>query len=448
MTQRQYFGTDGIRGRVGDSHINAQFALTLGWACGRVLADLLDNPITVLIGRDTRSSCAMLESALQAGLSAAGVNSCLLGVIPTPGVAYLTHSLRTAAGIVISASHNPFHDNGIKFFDRKGTKLSDDIELAIEAQITKPMRTQGAGRLGQIEQLTDASGRYIEFCKSVFPGSLTLKGLKIVVDCANGATFKVAPAIFHELGAQVIAIHHKPDGFNINQACGATDVRDLQKQVTQHSADVGLAFDGDGDRLIMVDHKGEKVDGDETIAILAQHLLSAQQKMGVVGTVMSNLGLEQALDKLTIPFVRTKVGDRHVMETLRKHQWWLGGEPSGHIINLKHITTGDGIITALQILAIMQTTARSLNQLKTVMIKRPQVLLNVAVFGDKDLSRYPNITRTVEQMQQQLNGQGRILLRPSGTEPLIRVMVEGNDEAQVREMANTLAQCVEREVQS
>lgn len=443
MQHRKYFGTDGIRGRVGHSLINVEFMLKLGWAFGKVLAE--DNKVHVLIGRDTRISGPMLESALEAGLSAAGVDVYLLDVIPTPGVAYLTHSLRACAGIVISASHNPYQDNGIKFFDSEGMKLPDELELEIEKQIDKPMKTEASDRLGKVKHIMDAAGRYIEFCKSIFPAQLSLKGLKLVVDCANGATHYVALNIFHELGANVIAIHYQPDGFNINDKCGAMDVRQLQKTVTKNSADVGIAFDGDGDRLIMVDHRGEIVDGDEILCILAKDI-DVCSRVGIVGTVMSNLGLENALKESGIEFVRTPVGDRYVLEELLKRDWILGGESSGHIVDLNLTTTGDGIITALQILRIMQMSAFGLHDLKKKMQKCPQVLINVPVYGDKDLSKYPKIDKAIARVEKQLNGRGRILLRPSGTEPCIRVMVEGEDEKQVRKIAESLAEVVEREV--
>lgn len=448
---KKYFGTDGIRGQVGNEIINAEFMLRLGWAFGRVLSTKRAmNTVKVLIGRDTRNSGTMIESALQAGLTAAGVNVFLLGILPTPAIAHLTHSLRADAGIVISASHNLYQDNGIKFFDYQGMKLADEIELAIETQLEKPMRTVNAEKLGCVSQLIDAGGRYIEFCKSLFPSALTLKNVKLVVDCANGAVFDVAPKIFHELGAKVIAINHSPDGFNINRECGATHVQQLQQTVLTEKADLGIALDGDGDRLIMVDAKGETVDGDETLCILAKDKIKTiTEQTGVVGTVMSNLGLEQALTQSGIHFQRAKVGDRYVLETLLQQGWSLGGESSGHIVDLDHTTTGDGLITALQILRIMQISKAPLHQLKKIMIKRPQVLINVPIQREKqeqDILKFPKICEAIQLAEQELADQGRVLLRPSGTEPLIRVMVEGNNASIVQAMALRLAAMVEQEM--
>ena len=445
--EKKYFGTDGIRGKVGKSLINAEFALKLGWAVGKVLAE--KHSATVLIGKDTRISGYMIESALQAGLSAAGVDTKLLGPMPTPAIAYLTQSVRASAGIVISASHNAYQDNGVKFFDNNGFKLSDALEQSIEEHIDTPMQTVSAERLGKAKRMVDAPGRYIEFCKSTFPSHLTLQGLKIVVDCANGAAYYVAPHIFHELGADVTAIANEPDGFNINQACGATDTRQLQKVVTEIKADLGIALDGDGDRLIMIDHRGELVDGDELLCILAKDRLSGKNNtMGVVGTVMSNLGLQQACEEDGISFERAPVGDRYVLERLQKNGWLLGGEASGHIVDLGYTTTGDGIITALQILRIMQTAGKALSSLKKVMNKHPQILINVPIMKIVDINQYPPIAEAVARAEKTLNGNGRILLRPSGTEPVIRVMVEGRDEHLVRETATTLAAAVEHAVQS
>lgn len=440
--QKKYFGTDGIRGQVGKSLINAEFMLKLGWAVGKVLGQ--KDLATVLIGKDTRISGYMIESALQAGLSAAGVNIKVLGPMPTPAIAYLTHSIRASAGIVISASHNPYQDNGIKFFDNHGYKLSDELEFAIEAQLDAPMRTVSAECLGKAARMVDAPGRYIEFCKSTFPSSLTLKGLKIVVDCANGATYYVAPHIFHELSAEVITIADQPDGFNINQDCGAIDPRTLQRKVVDVGANVGIAFDGDGDRVIMVDHEGAIVDGDELLCILAKDQARTKSTSGIVGTVMSNLGLEQAMQQAGVAFERAPVGDRYVLERLQQNGWLLGGESSGHIVDLNYTTTGDGIITALQILRIMQMNQQLLSELKKVMIKRPQILINVPVGGVVDLEKYPMLGEAVAHAEQKLNGAGRVLLRPSGTEPVVRVMVEGNDESLVRDTATSLASAVEK----
>ena len=444
---KKYFGTDGIRGQVGSSLINAEFMLKLGWAVGKVLAN--SYAATVLIGKDTRISGYMIESALQAGLSAAGVNIKLTGPMPTPALAYLTRSVRADAGIVISASHNRYPDNGIKFFNKDGFKLSDALELVIEKQIDKPMRTVQAERLGKAARMSEAHGRYIEFCKNTFPSQLSLKGLKLVVDCANGATYSVAPSIFHELGATLVSLNNKPDGFNINQSCGATDTRKLQKSVVEHKASVGIAFDGDGDRLIMVDHQGVKVDGDELLCIMAvdRFHLKEDRPLGVVGTIMSNLGLEQTLKQHHIVFERSPVGDRCVLELMQQKGWFLGGESSGHIVDLGFTTTGDGIITALQILRIMQRTNKTLAELKKIMVKRPQILINVPVGEVLDVKRFPTIKKAVAEAEKQLNSAGRVLLRPSGTEPVIRVMVEGNDEIIVRQTAERLATLVEKSLQ-
>ena len=442
--QKKYFGTDGIRGKVGNSLINAEFMLKLGWAVGRVLTN--SHSATVLIGKDTRISGYMIESALQAGLSAAGVNIKLTGPMPTPAIAYLTHSVRADAGIVISASHNYYPDNGVKFFNKDGFKLSDQLELAIEKQIDRPMKTVAADHLGKAARMNEAYGRYIEFCKSTFPSNLTLKGLKIVVDCANGAAYTVAPSIFHELGAETVAISDYPDGFNINQTCGATDTTYLQKMVIKHKADVGIALDGDGDRLIMVDHHGLKVDGDEILCIMAidRFHLKENSSLGVVGTVMSNLGLEQTLKNHHISFERSPVGDRYILDLMQRKGWLLGGESSGHIVDLGFTTTGDGVITALQILRIMQQAEKALTELKRVMIKYPQVLINVPVNSFLKITQSSVIRRAVNEAKKQLNGLGRILLRPSGTELMIRVMVEGSDEATISQIAEMLVAAVQR----
>ena len=443
MKQKKYFGTDGIRGKVGSRLINAEFMLKLGWAAGRVLAE--QSHAAVIIGKDTRVSGYMLESALQAGLSAAGVSVQLLGPMPTPAVAHLTHSMRAAAGIVISSSHNPYPDNGIKFFNSDGFKLSDELEFEIEDQIDQQMLTVGAEKLGKAVRLIDARGRYIEFCKNTFPDECNLSDLKIVVDCAHGATYSIAPLVFHELGATVVAVANQPDGLNINDECGATDLNLLQKKVKEHGADLGIAFDGDGDRVMMVDHKGEVVDGDELLCILA---LAPQQKhAGIVGTVMSNFGLEQTLRNHHIDFLRAKVGDRHVLETLLSRKWSLGGESSGHIVNLQRTTTGDGIITALQVLGAMCRADKNLHDLKHQMIKMPQVLINVRIKGEMNLAKFPKIDIAVKQAESELQNRGRVLLRPSGTEPVVRVMVEGEDEKEVRRVAENLAQVVQESMQ-
>lgn len=438
---RKYFGTDGIRGEVGKSLINPEFLLKLGWAVGRVLVS--QNDATVLIGKDTRISGYMLESALQAGLSAAGVNTELLGPMPTPAIAYLTHSVRAEAGIVISASHNAYPDNGVKFFDKNGFKLSDALEAAIEAYIDKPLKTVSCEDLGKAKRMVDAPGRYIEFCKSTFSSDLTLKGLKIVVDSANGAAYQVAPRIFHELGAQVTAISDKPNGFNINQKCGAMDPRKLKKMVLDRRAHLGIALDGDGDRVMLVDHRGEIVDGDEILCILAMAGVEKHRDLGVIGTVMSNGGLEEGLKKQGIAFERVSVGDRHILEGLQRKGWVLGGEPSGHIVDLTSTTTGDGIITALQILSIIQRLAQPLHVLKKVMVKYPQMLINVPGCASIDMQRCPTIKKAVIKAEKELDG-GRVLLRASGTEPLIRVMVEGRNPTMVREMAKQLASAVQQ----
>ncbi len=438
---KKFFGTDGIRGRVGDYPVTAEFMLKLGWATGRVLGGSRAN--RVIIGKDTRISGYMFESALEAGLSAAGVDVRLLGPMPTPAIAYLTRTLHACAGIVISASHNAFADNGIKFFSSEGTKLPDEVELAIEAEINHDMVTVASDRLGKAERVEDAAGRYIEFCKSTIPLSMSLRGLKLVVDCANGATYHVAPEVFDELGAEVIAIGVEPDGLNINQACGSTQPELLQKVVLEHNADVGIALDGDGDRVIMVDNKGELVDGDELLFIIAR---SRQQEGtlhgGVVGTLMSNLGLEHALQSNNIAFTRANVGDRYVLELLQKNNSLIGGESSGHIICLDRTTTGDGIVSALQVLAAQVRYDKTLHELKSGMKKYPQLMINVPVSRQVELGSTPAIMDAVKSAEQRLAGKGRVLLRPSGTEPLVRVMVEGEDAQQVSAEANQLASVV------
>ncbi|QHG92536.1 phosphoglucosamine mutase [Coxiella endosymbiont of Amblyomma sculptum] len=446
--QKKYFGTDGIRGQVGKSLINAEFMLKLGWAIGVILADNRHSA-TVLIGKDTRISSYMIESALQAGLSSAGVNTKLTGLIPTPAVAYLTHFAHADAGIVISASHNSYPDNGVKFFDKYGFKFSDKLERAIEENIEKPMRTVSINRLGKSSRMYESYNQYIEFCKSNFPSRVSLKQFKIVIDCANGATYSIAPRIFHELGSDVITIGDEPNGFNINYGYGATDTQQLQISVLKHKADVGIAFDGDGDRLIMVDDCGARVDGDELLCIIAIDRFRFQKKnypLGVVGTVMSNLGLEQTLKRHHIAFERSPVGDRYVLELIQQKGWFLGGESSGHIVDLSRTTTGDGIITALQVLRIMQKTSNSLSDLKKVMVKYPQILINVPVDNDELDVQCPILRKVVTEAEKRLRGKGRILLRPSGTEPVVRVMVEGYDEEVIKKTAETLVMSVERSV--
>jgi phosphoglucosamine mutase len=438
---RKYFGTDGIRGRVGEHPITAEFMLKLGWATGRVLASSGGN--LVIIGKDTRISGYMFESALEAGLSAAGVDIRLLGPMPTPAIAYLTRTLHACAGIVISASHNPFADNGIKFFSDEGAKLPDEIEMAIETELDAPMTTVDSAGLGKAERVEDAAGRYIEFCKSTIPLSLSLKGLKIAVDCANGATYHVAPSVFDELGAAVIAIGTEPDGLNINRACGSTHPEHLQKMVLEHGADVGVALDGDGDRVLMVDHKGELVDGDELLFIIAMsRRLEGTLNGGVVGTLMSNLGLEHALRAHNIGFERAKVGDRYVLERMQQSNSLLGGESSGHIICLDRTSTGDGIVSALQVLASMVRNEISLHALKAGMRKYPQRMINVPLTRPIDLDAAPAVQAALKSAEARLAGKGRILLRPSGTEPVVRVMVEGEDEQQVSSEADQLASAV------
>jgi len=431
---KKYFGTDGIRGKVGEHPITPEFILKLGWAAGRVLGK--ENAGLVLIGKDTRISGYMFESALEAGLSAAGMDIRLLGPMPTPAIAYLTRTLYASGGIVISASHNRYDDNGIKFFSGKGQKLPDEVELAIEAELEKPMTTVESGRLGKAERMEDAGGRYIEFCKSTVSNNLSLKGLTIVVDCANGATYTVAPFVFRELGATVIKLGMEPDGFNINEKCGSVYPKTLQQKVLSEEADLGIALDGDGDRLIMVDHKGEVLDGDEILYMIAK-----SRKVGdvVVGTVMSNLGLEHALHEKGIQLKRASVGDRYVLEMLQEGGWTLGGETSGHILCLDCTTTGDGIVTALQVLMAMQDADVSLHDLKRGMDKYPQRLVNVRVKQRSDPMSVNEVKAAVAETQSRLGRSGRVLLRPSGTEPVIRVMVEGQDLDVVDDVAEYLA---------
>lgn len=441
--QRKYFGTDGIRGRVGESSINPEFVLKLGWAAGMALKN--GNGNKVLIGKDTRISGYLLESVLEAGLSSAGIDTHLLGPMPTPAVSYLTRTLRAKAGIVISASHNPYYDNGIKFFSAAGTKLPDEAESLIEHYLHQPMKMVDVAELGKAKRIHDAPGRYIEFCKSILGLQRNLKGLKIVLDCANGATYKVAPAVFSELGADVIELAADPDGFNINENCGSTYTKMLEKIVVAESADLGIAFDGDGDRVIMVDAKGETVNGDELVYIMARHgFAQGQLKGGVVGTVMSNLGLEVALQKLGIAFARTKVGDRHVMEELKARDWLLGGETSGHIVHLGITTTGDGIISALQVLIAMYDQGRSLHELKSEMTKMPQTLINVDSDKNFKVDNSVEVQEAIAAVTKKLGKAGRILIRQSGTEPVIRVMVEGEDACFVNKCAIELAEVIKK----
>ncbi len=440
MAERKYFGTDGIRGKVGQGPISADWFLKLGWAVGKTLSAQQHGK--VLIGKDTRISGYMFESALEAGLAAAGTDVHLLGPMPTPGIAYLTRTLQADAGIVISASHNSYIDNGIKFFSPQGTKLSDALEQQIEKYLDLPMTTVEPKFIGRAVRIKDAQGRYIEFCKSTFPSRLNLKGLKIVVDCANGAAYNIAPSVFEELGAEVIAIGVSPDGLNINDHCGATAPQALAERVKAEKADLGVALDGDGDRVILVDHTGAIVDGDEILFIIARWYIHHNRNVGgVAGTLMSNLGLEQACKKLNIPFCRTKVGDRYVLEALQQREWVLGGESSGHILCMDAHTTGDGIIAALKVLASMVSFGETLLQQKQYMQKHPQVLINVPLAMNIDLNAQA-IKQAVLAAEQELSSHGRVLLRASGTEPLVRVMVEGLDSSLIKRIAQELADSV------
>ena len=442
MSERKYFGTDGIRGKVGSSVINPEFVTKLGWAAGKVLAGKGTNK--VLIGKDTRISGYMLESALESGLAAAGLNVGLLGPMPTPAIAYLTKTFRSEAGIVISASHNPYYDNGIKFFSANGYKLDDEIEAAIEAMMDEPMTCVDSGALGKAMRIDDAAGRYIEFCKGSFPSDLSFTGLKIVVDCAHGATYHIAPSVLSELGAEVIEIGTKPDGTNINHKVGATSMRACVEAVKEHQADLGFALDGDGDRIMLVDHEGNVVDGDQIIFIIARDALkSGRLSGGVVGTQMSNLGLEVALDNLGIPFARSKVGDRYVMELLKEKNWFIGGENSGHVLNLKTISTGDGIVAGLQVITAMLRAEKSLKSLLSGMTKFPQKLINVRYeSAETDYCLDPDVLASVAEAETALGDTGRVLLRKSGTEPLIRVMVEAQSAEDADKWSAHIAQVV------
>ena len=441
MANRKYFGTDGVRGKVGTYPITPDFALKLGWAAGKVLAS--QGSKMVLIGKDTRISGYMLESALEAGLAAAGLSAAFTGPMPTPAIAYLTRTFRAEAGIVISASHNPYYDNGIKFFSAKGTKLPDEIEEAIEAMLEQPMDCVESAELGKASRINDAAGRYIEFCKGTFPAHLGLEGYKIVVDCANGATYHIAPNVLRELGAEVIEIGTDPNGLNINEKCGATDVTALQAKVVETKADVGLAYDGDGDRIMMGDHLGNKVDGDQILFIIAREALrSGQLKGGVVGTLMSNMSLEIALKMLGVPFLRANVGDRYVLEKMVENDWTLGGENSGHIIIADKNTTGDGIVASLAVLAAMAQHKLSLNELASAVKLVPQVLINVRFAGGDNPLESDSVKSVAADVEKRLEGKGRILLRKSGTEPLIRVMVECQDPTLAQQCAEEIAEAV------
>ncbi len=438
---KKYFGTDGIRGRVGEGVITPEFVLKLGWAVGRVMGRKSGSKI--LLGKDTRISGYMLESALEAGVVAAGVDIHLLGPMPTPSIAYLTRTLHAQAGVVISASHNPHYDNGIKFFSGDGNKLADEVELEIEQELESPMTTVASELLGKAYRVSDTVGRYIEFCKSTIPWVMSFRGIKLVLDCAHGATYHIAPHVFEELGAEVITIGNKPDGLNINDGVGSTNISALQNEVMQQGADMGIALDGDGDRVIMVDSDGAVVDGDDILYIIASSRLHNGGMNGsVVGTLMSNLGLEQALEKLGIGFERTQVGDRHIMERLQENSWSIGGEPSGHIICLDRSTTGDGIIAALQVMAEICTSGKSIQKLLSGVTKYPQTLLNVRLDREVDVIASPLMQQAVSAAEEELAQHGRVVLRPSGTEPLIRVMVEGSDQDQVTEISERLVAVV------
>ena len=435
---RKYFGTDGIRGRVGQFPITPEFCLRLGWAVGTVFAS--KGPAHIVIGKDTRISGYMLESVLESGLAAAGANVSLIGPMPTPAIAYLTRTLHADAGIVISASHNPYYDNGIKFFNSQGNKLDDEVELEIEAQLEESMACVDSERLGRAARLGDAAGRYIEFCKATVARGFSLRGMRVVLDCAHGATYHVAPRVFEELGADVITTCAEPNGMNINEACGSTHPEILQEKVREYRADVGIAFDGDGDRVVMTDERGELVDGDELIYVIARHRHEAGLLGGgVVGTVMSNLGLEKALGDLGVPFERAKVGDRYVTERLLAKDWSLGGESSGHILCLDLTTTGDAIVAALQVLVAVVERGKPLSDLVTGMTKLPQVMINVKVPDPAGVAACEVLKKAISGKEASLEGRGRVLVRPSGTEPLLRVMVEGEDEDEVRVVANELA---------
>jgi phosphoglucosamine mutase len=432
---RKHFGTDGVRGTVGQSPMTPEFVLRLGYAAGKVLSGQGKNP-AVLIGKDTRISGYMIESALEAGFSAAGIDVHMCGPMPTPAVAYLTRALRLTAGVVISASHNPYPDNGIKFFSGDGFKLPDATEAAIEAAMEQPMGCNAASNLGKVWRVDDAPGRYIEFCKSTFPTQLDLKGLKLVVDCANGAAYHVAPHVFHELGADVVSISVKPDGFNINEK------NNLSSEVQSQNADLGIAFDGDADRVLIVDAAGRSYDGDQLLFAIARHRSGKEKLAGVVGTLMTNFAFEKAMAKLGIGFARAKVGDRYVLELLREKGWQLGGENSGHLICLDKHTTGDGIVSALQVLEAMRESGRSLAELTAELVMFPQVLLNVQIPRGFQWEKHEGIKEAQHTAEQSLNGKGRVLLRPSGTEPVLRVMVEGEPREVIESAAHSIADAV------
>jgi phosphoglucosamine mutase len=441
----KYFGTDGIRGRVGETPITAEFVLRLGWAAGTVLAAQSDERCKVVIGKDTRLSGYMFESALEAGLASAGVDVLLLGPMPTPAIAHLTRSLGGVAGIVISASHNAYEDNGIKFFSGEGMKLDDGLQSKIEAALEQPMSHVAPHRLGRAARVDDAVGRYIEYCKGTVTWGTRFEGLKVVLDCANGATYRIAPEVFRELGADVVSIHNQPNGLNINASCGSTHPESLADRVIAEKADLGIAFDGDGDRVVMVDHQGQLIDGDQILFLLASARRSTGQfSGGVVGTVMSNFGLEEAFAAMDVPFARSKVGDRHVHELLAQKGWVLGGETSGHILCLDRASTGCGIVSALQVVEVVAGGRQSLAHLVSGMHKYPQVMINVPVQGNarEVVESDEAVAAALASAEDQLKGQGRVILRPSGTEPVVRVTVEGRDAMAVQTLAEELADVV------
>jgi len=443
----RYFGTDGVRGRVGVWPITAEFTLKLGWAAGRVLSEQADGPIRVVIGKDTRISGYMFESALESGLAAAGVDVLLLGPMPTPAIAHMTRSMGAAAGIVISASHNPFEDNGIKFFSGSGQKLPDDLQYRIEAMLDEEMTHVAPERLGKARRIEDATGRYVEYCKGTVAFGTSLAGLKLVVDCANGATYRIAPDVFRELGAEVIAMNHRPNGVNINRDCGSTHPEGMCAAVREAGADLGIAFDGDGDRVLMADHEGELIDGDQILFILARWRAErGELEGGVVGTVMTNFGLEQAFTELGIEFRRARVGDRYVHEQLTNQSWVLGGEASGHILCLDRAATGCGIVSALQVLEVVSKSGRSLRALADGMKKYPQVMINVPINGRSSdpIEKNSDVSSAIAEVERELDGDGRVVLRPSGTEPVVRVMVEGREADTVQALAERLAGVVEQ----
>jgi len=447
---RKYFGTDGVRGAVGEAPITPEFVMRLGYAAGEVLVERSSIPAgqhpAVLIGKDTRISGYMLEAALEAGFTAAGVNVMLTGPLPTPGIAYLTRALRLQAGIVISASHNPYQDNGIKFFSSDGGKLPDDVESRIEALLDQPLKCRASKDLGRASRITDADGRYIEFCKSTIPNALDLRGMRMVVDCAHGAAYHVAPKVFHELGAEVIAIGTEPNGFNINDRVGATHPKTLAATVLRENADVGIALDGDGDRLMMVDGAGRVYDGDQLLYVIAKDRSRQGPVAGVVGTLMSNFALERAMQREGIGFERAKVGDRYVMELLQERGWLIGGENSGHILCLDKHSAGDGIISALQVLAAMRAQGTGLDRLAGALQLFPQKLINVRVDRSVNWLEHPSVIEARKAAEAKLGARGRVLLRPSGTEPVLRVMVEGEDQSEVESLARAIAQEIESAV--